>query len=192
MQCQIETSCTLNQQQAAYIQTLEASEERLGNLTGYIKQEADAVWNMSDKISNHCEDHLGQLSQMAATSFHQLSQESAVSLGQVSRAMTVSLEQILQAAAADLKQLADSAEKKITDISQLSGKAAADLDTAAGEIKQTAEQLHKTFGDTLAGISATLEQNLSDAAQRLSGTAGNLSSVVESIPKAISQTQTEY
>lgn len=181
MQRQIETSCTLNQQQAAYIQTLESSEERLGNLTGYIKQEADAVWNMSDKISNHCEDHLGQLSQ-----------EAAVSLGQVSRATTVSLEQVLQAAAADLRQLADSAEKKITDISQLSGKAAADLDTAAGEIKQTAEQLHKTFGDTLTGISATLEQNLSDAAQRLSGTAGNLSSVVESIPKAISQTQTEY
>lgn len=181
MQRQIETSCTLNQQQAAYIQTLESSEERLGNLTGYIKQEADAVWNMSDKISNHCKDQLSQLSQ-----------EAAVSLGQVSRATTVSLEQVLQAAAADLRQLADSAEKKITDISQLSGKAAADLDTAAGEIKQTAEQLHKTFGDTLTGISATLEQNLSDAAQRLSGTAGTLSSVVETIPKTISQTQAEY
>lgn len=203
MQRQIETSCTLNQQQATYIQTLAASEERLGNLTGYIKQEADAVWNMADKISSHCKDQLGQLSQaadtslgqlsqMAEISLHQLSQEAAVSLGQVSRATTVSLEQVLQAAAVDLKQLADSAEKKITDISQLSGKAAVDLDTAAGEIKQTAEQLHKTFGDTLAGISATLEQNLSDAAQRLSGTAGNLSSVIEAIPKAISQTQTEY
>ena len=192
MQRQIETSCTLNQQQAAYIQTLEASEERLGNLTGYIKQEADTVWNMADKISNHCKDQMGQLSQAADTSLHQLSQEAAVGLGQVSRAMTVSLEQILKAASADLKQLADSAEKKITDISQLSGKAAADLDTAAGEIKQTAEQLHKTFGDTLAGISATLEQNLSDAAQRLNGTAGNLSAVVEAIPKVISQTQTEY
>lgn len=33
---------------------------------------------------------------------------------------------------------------------------------------------------------------MSDAAQCLSGTAGNLSSVVEAIPKAISQTQTEY
>lgn len=203
MQRQIETSCTLNQQQATYIQTLAASEERLGNLTGYIKQEADAVWNMADKISSHCKDQLGQLSQaadtslgqlsqMAEISLHQLSQEAAVSLGQVSRATTVSLEQVLQAAAVDLKQLAESAEKKITDISQLSGKAAVDLDTAAGEIKQTAEQLHKTFGDTLAGISATLEQNLSDAAQRLSGTTGNLSSVIEAIPKAISQTQTEY
>lgn len=101
MQRQIETSCTLNQQQAAYIQTLEAGEERLGNLTSYIKQEADAVWNMPDKISNHCKDQLSQLSQ-----------EAAVSLGQVSRATTVSLEQVLQAAAADLKQLADSAEKR--------------------------------------------------------------------------------
>lgn len=101
MQRQIETSCTLNQQQAAYIQTLAASEERLGNLTGYIKQEADAVWNMSDKISNHCKDQLDQLSQKATAS-----------LGQVSRATTVSLEQILRAAAADLKHLADSAEKR--------------------------------------------------------------------------------